>query len=101
MAILKKILITFGGWICSYILFALIVEVLGMKLEGQLIGVALIIWPTILFISYIIKTIINFKNKKDIKLARAYRIILSISIISNASGSISSLFLSESTTGND
>lgn len=40
MAILKKILITFGGWICSYILFALIVEVLGMKLEGQLIGVA-------------------------------------------------------------
>ncbi|CDE09990.1 unknown [Clostridium sp. CAG:354] len=93
MAILKKILITFGGWICSYILFALIVEVLGMKLEGQLIGVALIIWPTILFISYIIKTIINFKNKKDIKLARAYRIILSISIISNASGSISSLFL--------
>lgn len=94
MLILKKILGILGGWIGSYLLFAFVIEkCLNIQLEGNLIGLGFVIWPIILFISYIIKTIINFINRKEIKLARAYGIILTIVVTSNATGSISNLIL--------
>ncbi len=94
MSILKKILGIWGVWIVSYLLYAFVVEkCLNIQLEGNLIGLGIIIWPIILFTSYIIKTIINFTNKKEIKLAKGYGILLGIIITSNATGSISNLSL--------
>ena len=94
MLMVKKTLGILGGWIGTYLLFAFVMEKwFHIKLEGNLIGLGFIIWPVILFIGYIIKTVVDFKNKKEIKLARGYKIILTLAITSSATGSISNLLL--------
>lgn len=51
------------------------------------------LWPIILFITYIIRTVVDFRNNKDIKLARGYGMILRTAVLSNDIGGISDLLL--------
>ena len=77
--LVKKILGILIGWICSIVLISFVIyNYLKIEFESYLVGLSVIAWPIILFIIYIIKTVVDYINKKDIKLSIVYRIVLAI-----------------------
>ena len=74
---IKKILGILIGWICSILLIFFVIDnYLNIEFESYLVGLSVMAWPIILFIIYIIKTVVDYINKKDIKLTIVYRIVL-------------------------
>lgn len=73
-----KILIWFGLWIVAFVVVAAIEEfVLKLNMrENYTIGVAIITYPIISFLGWIIRDIIRYSKNKEINLSRIYRIIL-------------------------